>query len=115
MKQFVRAVVAITIVAASLTVVVPSAVGALAIAPDTLATTTAHIGEPYVAALSFGSGAAWSVTSGQLPPGLALVAGQITGVPTEGGAYTFTVSAVGISSRAEDVHDPRESADVNGI
>ena len=76
----------------------PSAVAAVAIAPDTLATTTAHVGEPYLATLSFEGGAAWSVTSGQLPPGLSLIAGQITGVPTEGGAYTFVVNAIGTST-----------------
>ena len=97
-KQFAGVVVAIMIVGGSLTLVEPSAVAAIAIAPDTLATTTAHVGEPYLATLSFEGGAAWSVASGQLPPGLSLIAGQITGVPTEGGAYTFVVNAIGTST-----------------
>ena len=89
------------IVGGSLTLVgsgAVGAVGAVTIAPDTLATAPAHVGEPYLASLSFDGGTAWSVTSGQLPPGLSLIAGQITGVPTEGGAYTFTVSVIGSSS-----------------
>src|SRR4029079_13920207 len=31
--------------------------------------------------------------SGQLPPGLALVNGNIAGVPTQAGAYTFALKA----------------------
>jgi hypothetical protein len=63
------------------------------IAPATLATTPAHVGQTYQASLSFGSGATWSVRSGELPPGLALAGGSISGVPTQPGAYTFLVNA----------------------
>ena len=80
------------------TVIAPSAVGASIISPNTLATAPAHIGDPFLAALSFENGASWSVTSGQLPPGLTLGNGQITGVPTAGGAYTFIVRATGSST-----------------
>jgi len=72
----------------------PSSAGAAAaITPDTIATSPGHIGEPYVAVLSSTPGAAWSITSGQLPPGLSLTAGVISGVPTQAGAYTFVVQA----------------------
>jgi hypothetical protein len=64
------------------------------IVPATLATIPAHVGLPYQVSLSFGSGAVWSVTSGELPPGLALVGGSISGVPTQPGAYTFAVHAL---------------------
>jgi hypothetical protein len=64
------------------------------IAPATLATTPAHVGQPYQVSLSFGSGATWSVTSGELPSGLTLVGGNISGVPTQPGAFTFAVRAI---------------------
>ena len=63
-------------------------------APVTLATMPAHVGQPYQVSLTFGSGATWSVTSGELPSGLSLVGGSINGVPTQPGAYTFAVHAV---------------------
>src|SRR5690242_12929443 len=40
----------------------------------------------------FGS-AAFTVTSGVLPPGLTLVWNKITGIPTATGTYTFTIGA----------------------
>lgn len=41
----------------------------------------------------------WSVTTGNLPPGLTLsVNGQITGTPTAGGGYSFTVRATDSAS-----------------
>jgi hypothetical protein len=56
------------------------------------------VGVSYSQALqaSGGSGTLqWSVTSGQLPPGLSLASsGAITGTPTTPGAFTFTVTVV---------------------
>ena len=42
----------------------------------------------------------WSVSNGNLPPGLSLGgnSGPITGTPTLAGAFTFTVSATDVSS-----------------
>ena len=55
------------------------------------------VGTPYDATLSTSAGTppvAWSLRTGQLPPGLALSqTGIITGTPTAAGAYTFTVQA----------------------
>ena len=48
------------------------------------------------------SGASWSVISGTLPEGLTLsTSGRISGTPTEGGTYSFTVRAVSGSQSAE--------------
>lgn len=55
------------------------------------------LGAPYTQALSASGGAApytFSVSSGSLPPGLILGAtGQISGIPTSPGSFTFTVQA----------------------
>jgi|SRR4051812_5512549 hypothetical protein len=86
------------IVSASLAVSAPGASAASTFSPSTLAPQTAYIGTPYFAALSYAVGSTFSVTSGQVPPGLSLNAvGQITGVPTQGGAYTFVVQAKSVS------------------
>jgi uncharacterized repeat protein (TIGR02543 family) len=70
--------------------------------PFTITTTDASLpeaktGEPYTATLaaSGDSGTAtWTVTSGDLPPGLTLSsAGVISGTPTTAGSWTFTVTA----------------------
>jgi hypothetical protein len=63
------------------------------IAPATLATNRARIGQSYHATLSFGNGTTWAVTSGELPPGLVLDRGSIKGVPTQAGEFTFAVRA----------------------
>lgn len=57
----------------------------------------ARIGEPYEAVLTAGSGAAplnWSISAGQLPPGLTLdsQSGHIAGTPTQGGQFPVTVA-----------------------
>lgn len=55
------------------------------------------LGAPYTQALSASGGTApytFSISSGALPPGLALSAtGQISGIPTSTGSFTFTVQA----------------------
>jgi Putative Ig domain len=58
----------------------------------------AYINATYTAVLSASGGAppySWSVSSGQLPPGLSLAnaSGRITGTPTQGGTYSLTVTA----------------------
>ncbi|MBQ3397455.1 MAG: putative Ig domain-containing protein, partial [Synergistaceae bacterium] len=60
-------------------------------------------GTAYSAALtSSTSGAAWSVSSGNLPDGLTLsTSGTISGTPTRTGTFTFTVRAVYDSAAAE--------------
>jgi hypothetical protein len=71
----------------------PHAVAAPLIAPAAVATAPGHVGNFYSAALTFAAGASGSVVSGELPPGLALAGGQISGVPTAAGAFTFEVRA----------------------
>ncbi len=55
------------------------------------------LGAPYTQVLSASGGTApytFSVSSGSLPPGLALSAtGQLSGTPTSAGSFTFTVQA----------------------
>lgn len=58
----------------------------------------ATVGVAYMAVLAAGGGARpykWSVIEGVLPPGLVLdpATGQITGVPTEQGTFSFTAKA----------------------
>jgi putative Ig domain-containing protein len=72
-----------------------SATTTLPVTPTTLATAPATVGTAYDAALTVagGASAAWQVTSGALPPGLTLNTGHITGVPSQAGAFTFSVTA----------------------
>ncbi len=55
------------------------------------------LGAPYTQALSASGGTApytFAISSGSLPPGLALSAtGQVSGIPTSVGSFTFTVQA----------------------
>jgi hypothetical protein len=55
------------------------------------------LGEPYTQGLSASGGTApytFSLSGGSLPPGLALSAtGQVSGIPTSVGSFTFTVQA----------------------
>ncbi|WP_234328043.1 putative Ig domain-containing protein, partial [Streptomyces sp. NRRL F-2664] len=57
----------------------------------------ATVGQPYSAVIETVGGtgqAAFTVTGGTLPPGLALAAdGTLSGTPTTAGTYTFTVTA----------------------
>lgn len=58
---------------------------------------TAEVTLPYSATLTASGGGSaaqsWTVTSGQLPPGLTLASnGQISGIPTAEGNYTFTAT-----------------------
>ncbi len=66
------------------------------ISPATLTNTPAYVGQAYHQSLSFGGGATWSVTSGELPSGLVLASGSISGVPTQPGEYTFAVRALAL-------------------
>src|SRR5262245_31929781 len=70
------------------------ATAAGSISPTTLSNSPGHTGSPYAAALTFGGATTWSIAGGKLPPGLSLTAGLISGVPTQPGAFTFTVKAV---------------------
>ena len=94
-KDGVVVIVAAAILAASIGAPVGGAGAAPAISPSTVATSPGHVGEPYEAVLSFTAGAAWSVVSGRLPPGLSLQSGEISGIPTLAGSYTFVVQADG--------------------
>ncbi len=76
------------------------------ITPATLATNRGHVGQSYHAGLSFGSGTTWSLTSGELPTGLVLDRGNVTGVPTQAGEFTFAVRG----SRATDRRQRRRTA-----
>jgi hypothetical protein len=79
----------------------------IVVAAPVLAVTTsslpgATVGVSYSATLQAGGGTtpySWSLASGQLPPGLGLAAsGQITGAPSAGGQYSFTVKVQDSSS-----------------
>ena len=60
-----------------------------------------HVGQPYSQQLTASGGAppyVYGVTSGSLPPGIALSpTGLLSGAPIAGGVYSFTVTAVGAS------------------
>jgi erythromycin esterase len=61
----------------------------------------ATVGVPYFQDLvsTYSPGPIWTVTTGSLPPGLTLLQGGIlTGTPTRGGTYTFTITAAEDSS-----------------
>jgi hypothetical protein len=92
-KDGVVVIVAAAIFAVSIGAAGDRAGAAPVISPSTVATSPAHVGEPYEAALSFTAAATWTVVSGRLPPGLALQTGEISGVPTLAGSYTFVVQA----------------------
>ncbi len=70
----------------------------IAIAPLTITTTSplppAAVGSSYVQTLSANAQATWSIINRVLPPGLSLSAnGTISGTPTTGGTFDFTVQA----------------------
>lgn len=57
-------------------------------------TNKGKIGSPYSATLAVSGGSspyAYSLASGQLPPGLSISGNKITGTPTTAGSFTFTV------------------------
>jgi hypothetical protein len=79
----------------------------VAVAPSSLAVTTSSlasgkVGVSYSATLQASGGTtpySWSIVSGQLPPGLGLAtSGQISGSPSTGGQYSFTVKVQDSSS-----------------
>ncbi|WP_027346658.1 ExeM/NucH family extracellular endonuclease [Hamadaea tsunoensis] len=52
------------------------------------------VGSAYSAVVAHTGSATFSVTGGTLPPGLTLSpSGTVSGTPTDGGAYTFTITA----------------------
>lgn len=69
----------------------------LAIVPTTLSEGT--VGRPWSASLQASGGTApytWSVTAGQLSPGLTLApGGTLSGTPTQAGSFTFTTMVLG--------------------
>jgi hypothetical protein len=94
-KRFVFGAIASIMLFGGLAVdTVGPATAAGVISPTTLSASPAHVGDPYLATLTFGGVPTWSLVKGKLPPGLSLGAGAISGVPTQPGAYTFTVKAV---------------------
>ncbi|MBS1873624.1 MAG: putative Ig domain-containing protein [Acidobacteria bacterium] len=66
---------------------------------------------PYSQPLSGSGGSgnfSWSITSGSLPPGLSLAAGVISGIPTQLGTFSFTVTlsdpqVVGVPSQVSQI------------
>lgn len=83
----------------SLTVAPPS----ITLSPTTLASPA--VGTAYSASVSASGGNgsySYSVASGALPPGLSLnpASGAITGTPTSGGSFTFTISAADTTTGA---------------
>ncbi len=65
------------------------------------------VGTPYHFDLTSSGGTppyTWQVVGGQLPPGLSLTAGSVTGVPDQVGVFGFTVSA-------RDAGDPGKHAE----
>ena len=81
--------------AAALGVAVTSAPATAAglISPSTLATGVVHVGDSYQTTLSYAANTTWTVANGQLPPGLHMSGGQISGIATQAGAFTFAVHA----------------------
>src|SRR5262249_7204009 len=85
------AVVVAALVIAAILVIATNLAPDPELAPTTLSSEPAHVGQTYDAHLRFAPGAAWSVTSGQLPPDAALTNEHLSGTPSQPGAYTFTV------------------------
>lgn len=72
-------------------------VGAPTITVDTASLANATAGASYSAALAASGGTgpySYAVDSGALPAGLSISGGSITGTPTAGGTFTFTVTAI---------------------
>ncbi len=78
-----------------------AAQAAVTIGPATLP--EGSVGQPYVFSLTATTGTdpSFSLASGSLPPGMALSpSGALSGTPTLGGAYTFTVRATATGAAA---------------
>jgi hypothetical protein len=87
---------------------VPPALAAAAVAEmvSTAALPSGTAGSPYSEPLSAIGGVApytWSVTEGSLPPGIALNGSTLSGTPTLGGVFSFTVTV-------SDSSDPPRTA-----
>ena len=72
-----------------------AALATVAVVPAALAEGEAGVAYSQTLTATGGTGAAsFAIDSGTLPPGLTLApGGQLTGTPTQGGSYTFTVRA----------------------
>ncbi len=92
-----------------------------AVAVSTASLSDAEKGSAYSAALSASGGSGtytWSVLSGSLPGGLSLsAAGTISGTPSVGGDFTFTVQATDghlSASKSLTIHVALPVGDANG-
>jgi hypothetical protein len=88
----------------SLTIAAPAPSSPLSISTDSLP--QAYVPEPYAGPVQVTGGTpgySWSVSFGQLPPGLCLssATGEISGTPSAAGNFSFTVTVTDSSSPAE--------------
>jgi hypothetical protein len=68
-----------------------------AVQPQLTVVQSGQVGVPYNEQLVAPISGVWSVTGGSLPPGLTLsVTGDLSGTPTGGGTFSFTVSVAGL-------------------
>lgn len=76
---------------------------ALAVWTDnTLATGTVKVGQSYLDGIAATNAASYAIQSGELPAGVELdeVSGEISGIPTTVGTYTFTLRATNASAES---------------
>ncbi len=58
---------------------------------------------------------AWTITNGNLPTGLSLNSGAITGTPTATGAYTFTIKAEASGCSSENTYTVNINCPTSGV